>query len=66
MSESEVVSLMESSRTAEQWDDNADKVKAACDGYPDFWYEAIIVSGVARRTAASYGGSAEIKIHAAR
>ena len=34
----------------------------ACGGYPDFWYRAIVQSGVAAETAAKFGGSAEIKI----
>lgn len=62
MSESEVVSLMESSRTAEQWDANADKVKAACKGYPEFWWPAVVQSGVMRRTAAKFGATDEIRI----
>jgi hypothetical protein len=62
VTQEQVVSLMESSRNAKEWDDNADKVKAACGGYPDFWFQAIVTSGLARRVAASFGGSAEIKV----
>jgi len=46
MQESEVVELMKSSNSEQEWNDNCDKVKAACDGYPDFWYSAIVMSGV--------------------
>ena len=66
MSESEVVSLMESSRTAEERDVNADKVKVACKGYPEFWWPfwwpAVVQSGVMRRTAAKFGATNEIRI----
>ena len=47
MNENEVVELMESSKSEQEWNDNCDKVKKACDGYPSFWYASIIMSGVA-------------------
>ncbi len=62
MNEEEVLSLMSGSKSEAEWNANCDKVKKACDGYPDFWYGAIITSGVADRVAKSYGGSADIKI----
>lgn len=43
----QVKELMQSSRSGQEWDDNCDKVKAANDGYPDFWYSTIILSGSA-------------------
>jgi hypothetical protein len=46
MNEQEVVALMSSSRSEVEWNDNCDKVKAACHGYPSFWYGAVIMSGV--------------------
>ena len=49
MSEAEVVALMESSRSETEWNRNCDKVMEACGGYPDFWYPAIISSGLASR-----------------
>lgn len=60
--ETGVVELMESSATAVEWDDNADRVKAANDGYPEFWYRAIILSGLGERVAARWGGSGRIEI----
>lgn len=54
MSKAEVVSLMESSKSEKEWNANCDKVKRACGGYPDFWYSAIITSGVLAKTQASW------------
>ena len=62
MDEDTVVALMESSTSAQEWDANCDKVKEACGGYPDFWWAAIKLSGLASRTLAKFGESAEIKI----
>lgn len=62
MTENEVVSLMESGQSDAEWNHNCDKVKAACGGYPDFWYEKIILSGLARRVMARHGGTDEIKV----
>lgn len=46
MDEKQVVELMKSSNSEAEWNSNADKVKKACNGYPDFWYSAIIMSGL--------------------
>lgn len=46
MSESEVVELMVSSKSEEEWNANCDKVKAACNGYPSFWFHKIVMSGL--------------------
>ena len=55
MSETEVVTLMMSSRSEEEWDDNCDKVKASHGGrYPGFWWQAIQMSGVAAITQGSW------------
>lgn len=64
MTEQEVVALMESSKSEMEWGANCDKVKAACNGYPQFWYKAIVLSGVAKRIANKWGGDAEIHIPA--
>lgn len=50
MTETEVVQLMKSSTNATEWDNNCDKVKKACNGYPPFWYAAIISSGLFSKT----------------
>lgn len=54
MSEQQVVDLMKSSKTSHEWNDNCDKVKRACGGYPPFWYPAIIASGVAAMTQSQF------------
>lgn len=54
MDEQEVVELMKSSRSEAEWNRNADKVKASCDGYPSFWYTAIVMSGVASQVQATW------------
>ncbi len=47
MSREEVVALMESSASEDEWNRNCDKVQAAFDNdYPEFWYAAIVLSGL--------------------
>lgn len=60
--EEEVVRLMESSQTSDEWNNNADKVKTACDGYPSFWFRAVVLSGVMARVTARWGGSDRISV----
>ena len=62
MTESEVVTLMGSSQSSAEWNANADTVKSRCDGYPDFWYPAVIMSGLCDRVAARWGGSGGITV----
>jgi hypothetical protein len=62
MTRDDVVSLMKSSVSEAQWDANCDKVKAACGGYPPFWFEAILRSGVAHETMAAWGGTDQIRV----
>ncbi len=62
MNEDEVIALMETSKSAQEWDNNCDKIKKACSGYPAFWWETIIQSGRARRIMAKFGESPDIKI----
>lgn len=62
MTEEQVVSLMEGATSEQDWNKKCDQVKAACGGYPDFWYREIVLSGLAGRVAASFGVTAEIKI----
>ncbi len=64
MSEQEVVELMKSSKSEKEWDANCDLVKSKCDGYPPFWYGAIVLSQVASQTAATWGGDAKIHVSA--
>ena len=54
MSEEAVVDLMRSSKSEAEWNANCDAVKKACGGYPDFWYRAIVLSGVAAEVSARW------------
>ena len=58
----EVIDLMSSSNTESEWNSNADKVKEACGGYPNFWFRAIVLSGLLKKTAAKWGSDGEIKL----
>lgn len=51
----EVVKLMESSKSETEWNANCDAVKQANGGYPAFWYEAILLSGLCARVRATWG-----------
>lgn len=63
MTEKEVVALMKTSQTSEEWDANCDKVKDSHSGhYPRFWFGAIVLSGLVTRVAARWGGTGEITI----
>ena len=62
--ESDVVSLMSGSKSEQEWNKNCDLVKSTNSGYPDFWYPSIVMSGVAKRTSASWGGTDELQIRA--
>lgn len=46
----DVVILMRSSNNETEWNANCDRVKKANSGYPQFWYEAIILGGVLQQT----------------
>ena len=48
MTKQEVIDLMKSSMSEEEWNHNVDKVKLAHSGsFPKYWFRAIILSGVA-------------------
>lgn len=46
MSKDEVIALMRNSKSEDEWNRNCDAVKRAFNGYPDWWYQDIIQSGV--------------------
>ena len=50
ITEKEVVELMESSNSEEEWNVNSDKVCESFNGYPDFWFNKIIQGGVLAKT----------------
>ena len=49
-----VQALMASSRSASEWEANAEKVRAANGGEPSWWHDAIVASGVAATAASSF------------
>ena len=57
MTQQEVEALMRSSKSGKEWNDNCDKVKSACCGYPSFWYAAIVRSGLLAETQLQHGWS---------
>ncbi|MCK4958025.1 MAG: hypothetical protein KAT00_01460 [Planctomycetes bacterium] len=48
MTKQEVIDLMKSSKSEEEWNNNCAKMRAACGGWPPFWYEVIVSSGLAQ------------------
>jgi hypothetical protein len=48
MTKAEVIALMRLSTDVHEWNANREKVKAACHGYPTYWYEEIVQSGLMR------------------
>ena len=56
----ELISLMRSSKNSKEWKSNCEIVKKECNGYPDFWYETIVLSGLCDEVLGK--GSSEIKI----
>lgn len=47
MTKGDVIALMRSSKSEAEWNANCDKVKAEFDGYPDWWFLTIVMSGLA-------------------
>lgn len=50
----QVINLMSSSKSEQEWNNNCNKVKAAFGDYPDWWYEKILLSGVHDKTSANW------------
>lgn len=46
MTVDEVVDFMSQSISEEDWDKRCDEVKRRCNGCPQFWYPAIVLSGL--------------------
>jgi hypothetical protein len=62
MNEEQVVALMSSAVSSQDWNNKCDEVKRACNGYPNFWFGSIIQSGLAREVMSKFGASPEIRI----
>lgn len=54
MSKEEVIALMKSSKSDLEWNKNCDLVKEAYNGYPDWWYMEVIISGLLAATKANW------------
>ena len=54
-----VKELMQSSKSEKEWNSNCDKVKAANNGYPSFWFAEVVMSGLMDKTARTWGVNAE-------
>lgn len=63
MTEQQVVELMSSSKSEDEWNKNCDVVKAYHQGqYPAFWYKSIIASGLAREAALRFDVESGIQV----
>ena len=49
-----VKSLMTTSKNEKEWNENCDKVKAANNDYPRFWYAEIVLSGLLGRVKSQW------------
>lgn len=45
MNETEVIALMETSKSTAEWNTNVAEVKRRCGDYPQFWYPTMMLSG---------------------
>jgi hypothetical protein len=58
-----LAAYMSQATSEADWDARCDVVKEAFyGGYPSFWWETIMVSGLARRTMANFGATPDLKI----
>jgi hypothetical protein len=55
-----LASFMSEARSKEDWNKRCDLVKKVCNGYPDYWYETCIASGLINRTLGA--GSSDINV----
>lgn len=62
MNQQEVIALMNSSKTEDEWNTNADIIKKKCGGWPPFWYAAIIASGLIQEVAKRWGSDGKIHL----
>lgn len=54
MTQQDVIDLMKSSTSESEWNKNCDKVKAHFEGYPQWWYSVIVLSGLAANVAKNW------------
>lgn len=52
-----VTAYMSQSTSEDDWNDRGQAVKDANSGYPSFWWETVVKSGLSERVAQSFGGN---------
>ena len=58
-----VAAYMSASTSEQDWQDRIDAVKAANNGdYPPFWFQTIVLGGVAEKTAPKWGNDGKLRI----
>ena len=53
MTREEVTKFMTDAKNVDDWNERCDLVKKTFNGYPDFWYEDIIATGMAGKISIS-------------
>ena len=46
MEKQEALALLNGVKSEAEWNSACDKIKAACGGYPDWWYSEVIQTGL--------------------
>lgn len=59
MNKEQVIELMRSSTSKDEWNNNCDTIKRECGGYPFYWYDEIVKSGLIDEVLGE--GSSQIK-----
>ena len=54
MNEQEVIKLMQAAISESDWNAKCDQVKKTCEGYPEFWFKAILSSGLMAEVSSSW------------
>jgi len=62
MTEQEVIDLMQSSKSLDEWNNNCLLVRARLGGYPPYWYRTIILSGLQERVFLACNADKELHI----
>jgi len=54
--------LLKSSKSEREWNNACDAIKDANSGYPSWWYQEIVLSGLVHEVAAAFGSDGDIHI----
>lgn len=57
-----VVAYMSEATSDSDWNKRCDEVKRVNSGWPNFWYIAIIMSGLCAKVTAKWGGDDQIHV----